>query len=78
MSANHSPIPSSRLGLVDELLLASGWACDADGWLAPKHFRHDLAQEVGAGHVSRSIAIAAQVQHDEAILQAVAKAKGQA
>lgn len=71
-NTEHTPIQSGRLDLVDDILIASGWANEPDGWLAPKHFREQLAREFGNGHVRRSIAIAAQVQVDEAVIKAKA------
>lgn len=59
-------IAKQRLEYVDELLLACGWVRYENGWLAPERFRAELAREVGAGHVKRSVALAAQVQFDEA------------
>lgn len=68
----------SRLDYVDQMLLASGWKLEAAGYLAPESFRKELAIEVGAGHVRRSVAIAAQVQMDEAFVQRRARELGRA
>lgn len=62
----HQHISEARLGLIDDVLLASGWQLHADGWLAPEVFRAQLAQQTGAGHLARHHAIAAQAQYDAA------------
>jgi hypothetical protein len=71
-----SIVAAARLEAVEEMLLASGWTQDAIGWLAPQDFRSALAAHMGNGHLTRSQAIAAQVQFDEALTQKAAKATG--
>lgn len=56
---------SEKIGLVDSMLLASGWTCEPEGWLAPANFRDELAQVIGEGHITRWFAISVQVQFDE-------------
>lgn len=63
-------IQKQRLGYLDEFLLACGWSRSENGWLAPEKMRDLLAEEVGTGHVKRSVALAAQVQFDEACVRA--------
>jgi hypothetical protein len=69
-----SRVAAARLEAIDDLLLASGWTHDRTGWLAPEDFRKALAGHLGQDHLSRSQAIAAQVQFDEALTQKAAKA----
>lgn len=64
-------VSREKLNLIDELLLASGWRQEPEGWLAPKAFQEQLALEVGEGHLCRSLAMRAQIQVDEAICTAV-------
>lgn len=71
-------VAAVRLEAVDEMLLASGWTRDDAGWLAPEDFRNALAAHIGYGHASRSQAIAAQVQFDEALTQKMRKSVGAA
>ncbi len=62
-----------RLDYFDQMLLACGWVRQESNWLAPAHMRELLALEVGAGSVKRSLAVAAQVQFDEACENAFAQ-----
>ena len=73
-----SRVTAARLESVEEMLLASGWMRDDAGWLAPEDFRSALAGHIGHGHLSRSQAIAAQVQFDEALTQKMPKTQGAA
>lgn len=70
-------IQKQRLDYLDELLLACGWSRSENGWLAPEKMRDLLVEEVGTGHVKRWVALAAQVQFDEACVRAAcAQASG--
>jgi hypothetical protein len=71
-----SKVAAARLEAVEEMLLASGWTRDDIFWLAPEDFRSALAVHMGHGHLSRSQAIAAQVQFDEALTQKMPKTHG--
>ena len=59
---------SERLDYIDNMLLASGWKQSEIGWIAPEKIRPALASVVGVGHVSRSIAVSAQIQIDEKLV----------
>ena len=66
--------------MIDDLLLASGWTQRGGGWRAPDDFRGALALHMGAGTVSRGLAIGAQAQSDEAVCSgaiAVTEAEGE-
>jgi hypothetical protein len=73
-----SRVAAARLEAADEMLLASGWTRDDIGWLAPEDFRSALADHLGHGHLTRSQAVAAQVQFDEALTQKMPKTHGAA
>lgn len=60
-------VNAERLDYIDNMLLASGWQRTDIGWVAPDYMRKTLAEAVGVGSVSRSLAISAQIQIDEAI-----------
>ena len=68
-------IQKQRLEYLDQLLMACGWKCEEEGWLAPVYMRVMLAAELGEGHLKRSLALAAQVQFDEAVVRDSAKVK---
>jgi hypothetical protein len=71
-------VATARLEVIDGMLLSNGWTQDDIGWLAPEDFRSALAGHIGHGHLSRSHAIAAQVQFDEALIKNATKAGGAA
>jgi hypothetical protein len=69
MTSANQIIAQARTEQVEQMLLASGWRSidGGDGWIAPEHFREELAREVGRGSVHLWTAIAAQVQFDRAV-----------
>lgn len=67
MTTANAIIARERLDYFTDMLRSTGWAEDDGHWLAPAHFRDRLAMEVGRGHVHLSIAVAAQVQFDQAV-----------
>lgn len=72
MTTANQVIAKERIALVESMLLASGWRSidNDDGWIAPEHFREELAREVGRGSVHLWTAAAAQIQFDRAVLAA--------
>jgi hypothetical protein len=74
MTTANAIIARERLDYFADMLRATGWTEDDGHWLAPLHFREQLAQDVGRGHVALWIAIAAQVQFDTAMIAQIEEA----